>query len=135
MDMKSRRLTLERQSVYGWTMYPGYGGGPYRSPIIALEVIPLGGRTLELSFLNVFYAAGVQEMNFRLRTLKRERCFYIAEVIEIDGPADRAVVIEPMTPQWIEDLVPSLKGRIDSYFSPDGTPYNDAFKRLMSSAF
>jgi hypothetical protein len=93
------------------------------------------GRTFDLRFLNVFYAAGVQEMTYRLRTLRRERTFQIAETLEQDGPSERVVIIEPMTRAWIEDLAPAYTVQIDRLFSASDTPSPDAFRALMASAF
>jgi len=52
------RLTLERGTWYGLTMYPGYGDGPYHSPIRVDDIKPQGQRLFKLSFLNLGYAAG-----------------------------------------------------------------------------
>jgi hypothetical protein len=129
------RLTLERQMVCGWTMYPGYGSYPYRSPIIVEEVVPQGGRTFDLKFINVFYAAGVQEMTYRLRTLRRERTFQIAEAVEHDGPSERVVIIEPMTRAWIEELAPTCVAQLDILFNDSHKPEPDAFRALMAGTF
>lgn len=134
MTTKLGRLTLERQGVFGWTMYPGYGDSPYRSPIIVEEITPLGSRTFDLRFLNIFYAAGVQEMTYRLRTIRRERSFHVAEAIEPDGGSERVIIIEPMTREWIEDLAPSYAPQIDRLFISSHRPDPDAFKALMASA-
>ena len=129
------RLTLERQMLVGWTMYPGYGSFPYRSPIIVEEVVPRGGRTFDLKFMNVFYAAGVQGMTYRLRTLRRECTFHIAEVLEDDGPSDRVVIVEPMTRAWIESLAPHVIAHVDRLFDASDKPNREAFNALMASAF
>lgn len=135
MTTDHQRLTLERQGVFGWTMYPGYGDFPYRSPIVLEEIVPQGGRTFDLKFLNIFYAAGVQEMSYRLRTIRRERSFHIAEALEPGGRSDRVVIIEPMTRAWIEDLAPAYTCQLDTLFSSSQRPKPDAFKALMTTAF
>lgn len=135
MAIDDQRLTLARQGVFGWTMYPGYGDGPYRSPIIVEEVTALGGRTLDLRLLNIFYAAGVQEMTYRLRTLRRERTFQISEVIEHDGLTERVVILEPMTPTWIEDLAPKCIPHLNMLFDPLSEPIPEAFKALAATTF
>jgi hypothetical protein len=135
MAEDQQRLTLERQMIVGWTMYPGYGSLPYRSPIIVEEVVPRGGRTFDLKFINVFYAAGVQRMTYRLRTLRRERTFHIAEDLEDDGPSDRVVIIEPMTRGWFESLAPHISTHVDRLFDASGKPDREAFVALMASAF
>lgn len=135
METEYPRLTLERQMVCGWTMYPGYASYPYRSPIIIEELIPQGGRTFELRFINIFYAAGVQEMTYRLRTLRREPTFQIAEAFEHDRPSGRVVIIEPMTQAWIEELAPTCVAQLDRLFIEPNTPDPDAFRALMKRTF
>ena len=127
----SSRLTLEPRLIYAWTMYPGYGDGPYRSPILVHEVEPIGERRFDLSFMNIFYAAGVQNAVYRLRTLRREEKFIIAEQL-IDGlKTDRVVIIEPMTRAWLRDYArtsePLMDCLIRDYFrgskaEPGGFP-------------
>lgn len=135
MSKDQKRLTLERHMIFGWTMYPGYGGLPYRSPIIVEDVVLRGGRTFDLEFVNVFYAAGVQRMTYRLRTLRRERTFHVAEALEDDGPSDRVVIIEPMTRGWIESLAPHIITHADRLFDASQKPNREAFIALMASAF
>lgn len=128
--MTQARLTLEADQIYGMTMYPGYGGGPYRTPIQILSLKPLGQRTYELFFLNIFYAVGVQGMSYRLRTLKREADYIAAEV----GPqdvSDRMVVIERMTKGWIRDNAPELSNQLDELFDADERPIAKSFRRLL----
>jgi hypothetical protein len=121
--------------VCGWTMYPGYGSYPYRSPIIVEEVVPHGGRAFDLMFINIFYAAGVQKMTYRLRTLRRERTFQIAEVVEHDGTSERVVIIEPMTRAWIEDVASAYIAQLDRLFDASDKPDPAAFGALMASTF
>lgn len=135
MKTDYQRLTLERQMVFGWTMYPGYGGYPYRSPIIVEDVVPQGGRTFDLGFINIFYAAGVQKMTYRLRTLRRERTFQVAEALEYDGSSERVVIIEPMTRAWFEDHAPALVAQLDRLFSASDKPDPEAFRVLMATTF
>ena len=59
---KQTQTHVESGTIYGWTMNPGYFGHPYRSPVLVNSVKPCGQRTFELSFLNIFYAAGAQGM-------------------------------------------------------------------------
>lgn len=128
--MNRARLNLESDQIYGMTMYPGYGGGPYRTPIQVLSIQSLGQRTYELFFLNIFYAAGVQGMSYRLRTLKREADYIAAEV----GPqdvSDRMVVIERMTKGWIRDNAPELSEQLDKLFDADGRPIAQSFRSLL----
>lgn len=134
MTTDNSRLTLEPGKVFGWTMYPGYGEYPYRSPIIVLEVIPRRSRTFDLRFFNIFYSAGVQEMTYQLCTLRRERSFLVAEVLEIDERTERAVIVEPMTRRWVENFAPAFIPQLNRLFDPSRGPNPIAFKELMVSA-
>lgn len=127
------RLTLSPRTFYGWTMYPGYFDTPYLSPIEVRHIRPLGQRRFDLGFLNVLYAAGVQAMEYRLRTLRREESFMIAECVEGDRPSGRVVVIEPFSPSWCV-RVESLAGAIDRLFDGNGLPKRDAVYQLLASS-
>lgn len=129
--MNQFRLTLEVDKIYGMTMYPGYGDGPYRTPIQVLSVVPHGQRTYELSFLNIFYAAGVQGMTYRLKTLKREAYFIAAEESK-QGGSDRMLIIEAMSKNWIRDNIPQLLKYADDLFDISDRPIAAAFRRLLS---
>ena len=129
------RLTLERGQMYGWTMYPGYFGHPYRSPVLIESVEPLGQRTYKIMFLNMFYAPGVQDMGYTLRTMRREASYIIAETFEDNKVTDRTVVIEPMNAQWITYNVPQWSHEIKSLFDPNGKPIFDSFHRLTANSY
>ena len=116
-------------------MYPGYFGHPYRSPIKINLLETLGLRTYDLHFLNMFYAPGVQNMGYTLRTLRREASYIIAETIEDKKATDRTIVIEPMNAQWITDNVPQWSLEIKSLFDSNGKPIFDAFHRLMAASY
>ena len=128
------RLTLERGQMYGWTMYPGYFGHPYRSPVLIESVEPLGQRTYKMMFLNMFYAAGVQGMGYTLRTLRRDATFIVAEEIEGGELTDRVVIIEPMNARWITDNVPQLSQELRGLFDDDGRPIEKSFRKLMAGS-
>ena len=128
------RLTLERGQMYGWTMYPGYFGHPYRSPVLIDSVEPLGQRTYKMMFLNMFYAAGVQGMGYTLRTLRRDATFIVAEEIEGGDLTDRVVIIEPMNARWITDNVPQLSQELRELFDDDGRPIEKSFRKLMAGS-
>jgi hypothetical protein len=129
----SARLTLRIGELYGWTMYPGYGGGPYRSPIRVEAIEALGGRQFELSLLNIFYAAGVQRMQYRLRTLRREATYIVAEQVADRKPTDRVVILEALNPRWCTDHMPHLASEMNTLFHQDGRPEERAFLRLLAS--
>lgn len=130
-----RRLTLERGEMYGWTMYPGYFGHPYRSPVRIDSIEPLGLRTYKVFFLNMFYAPGVQNMGYTLRTLRREATYINAECIEGTKITDRTVIVEPLSAQWITDNVPQLSDDLKTLFDFNGKPIFDSFHRLMVTAY
>lgn len=125
------RLTLKRGRLYGWTMYPGYGNVPYRSPIQVHAVKSLGNCELELSFLNMFYAVGVQNMSYRLRTLRRAQHYFFAEQVEDDQTTERSVVIEELSPHWLRVACPDIASQVDDVFAEDGQPIEEALLRLL----
>ena len=127
------RFTLKQGRVYGWTMYPGYGDTPYRSPISVRGFRPLGLRRFDLDFLNIFYASGVQHMGYRLRTLRREEAYLVAEQIERDGKlTDRVVVIERLTRDWMHHAAPKCTHLFERLFDTEGEPVPTEFERLAS---
>ena len=127
------RLTLERGNIYGWTMYPGYSGYPYRSPIRVDSIEPLGQRTYKMMFLNMFYAVGVQHMGYTLRTLRREATYIVAEQVETGEATDRIVIIEPMSERWMDEHVPKQINSWDILFDANGAPVAPSFLRLMNT--
>lgn len=119
-------------------MWPGYADQPYRSPIRAREITQLktGRSLLRVDFQNLFYAAGVQNMTYRLRILKREATYLLAEVVDHDdAPTDRAVCIEPLTASWIRTAVPSIGNRADDLFDAGGMPIGDRFVATFGSTY
>ena len=128
------RMSLQREGLYGWTMYPGYGGDPYFSPIMVYEITPLGRRTFELTFLNMFYAAGVQRMTYLLRTLRREENYIIAEELRNQKTTDRVAILEPLSRRWLRRSNSVNEEMLNTLFKPSGEPVRDAFLGLVSSA-
>ena len=96
------QLTLERGQWYAWTMWPGYFGKPYHSPIRVEAVTPAGDRRFALKFLNLRYAVGVQNMTYELKTLRREQHYILAAVVD----SERSVAIEPLNRDWFELHLP-----------------------------
>lgn len=129
-----QRLTLIPKRFFGWTMYPGYAGGPFLSPIQVKTITPLDGRTYDLDFLCIGYAAGVQDMTYRLRTMRRESEFLVAEQLQDDQPTDRIVIIENLTRKWMKRCLPNWPGGPDCFFDAQGQPLENAFFTLMSVA-
>lgn len=119
------RFTLERDSWYGLTMYPGYGDEPYHSPIRVDGIDPLGQRRFELRFLNLGYAHGVQCFHKVLRTLRRANSHLIAEETEVE---DRTYVIMALTPGWMSANLRDVISR--HLFDQRGQPIPRAFLAL-----
>jgi len=105
-------------------MWPGYGDNPYFSPIIVRSVQPLGNRQFELDFVNVGYAAGVQQALYVMRTLKRGSNFLLAE--KLDGlDSDRAIAIEPLTKFWLDSHFVIESTKLDRMIDSAGNPQPD----------
>ena len=103
--MTESRFTFELGGWYAMTMYPGYGDCPYRSPVEIHAIVPLGHRLFELSFFNVGYAAGVQQMEKQFRTLDRYPGALITK--EEDVPT-RTTIFEPLTAPWVSAFAPGF---------------------------
>lgn len=72
-------------------------------------------------------------MTYRLRPLLRERTFHVADAIEHDGRSERVVIIEPMTPVWIEEIAPTWVAQAETLFDNSYEPTPDAFRLLMAN--
>ena len=101
----NERLTLWPGQWYGLTMWPGYGDGPYHSPILVREVRVRGQRRFNLLFVNAAYAAGVQEMAYELETLVRSSRYLLAKLPE----DDRSVAIVPLNRAWFSAHMPGME--------------------------
>lgn len=125
----STRLTLQPGGWYGWTMWPGYGGTPYHSPIRVEAVTPygLGDRQFELTFFNMGYAAGVQMMTYTLRTLRREETYILVALID----SDRSVAIVPLDREWMSIYAPRMIARVDQV-AGDWSSLNRALDKLWN---
>lgn len=119
------RFTLERGWWYGLTMYPGYGGEPYHSPIRVDELVPLGQRRFELRFLNLGYAQGVRGFHKVLRTLRRANSHLVAEETEVE---DRTYVIMALTRGWMSANLGHIRSK--DLFDQDGAPNSSALLAL-----
>lgn len=74
VEMSNARAGLHIQAGhwYAWQMLPGYGDSvPYFSPIFVHSVVlsPTNPNILDVHFLNLLYAAGVQDFHMTLRPL------------------------------------------------------------------
>lgn len=107
------RLILQPAHWYGWQMLPGYGGHrnvPYFSPIYTQQVKPLktGRRQLRMSFLNVLYAAGVQDMSLELRVVVHAADYLVTEVEGPDEDAKRVGIVSHIEFEWVRRFCPEL---------------------------
>lgn len=111
------RFTLIAGDWYGLTMFPGYFDSPYHSPIRIDSIDALGGREFDLQFLNLGYAAGVQNFRKRLKTLRRAQTHLVAEETEVQ---DRTYVVVCLNAQWLKSHYPHLRPEL--YFDEKGLP-------------
>lgn len=98
-------FTFEPGGWYAMTMYPGYGGMPYRSPIEVHAVRPLGYGKFNLDFWNVGYADGVSQMEKHFRTLQRSDHAIVTQEV---NAKDRITIFEPLTMAWVSAFAPSF---------------------------
>jgi hypothetical protein len=108
------------------TMLPGYGTLPYTTPIRVDALSPLGNRRFELVFLNLGYAAGVQNFKSTFRTLKRGPGFLMAEQ---EGMPERGYLFQNLTREWLDKNIGSGSGEL--YLHDDESPNE---QRLLESA-
>ena len=107
-------FTLEKGSWSAWQMFPGYFGErcvPYCSPIYLTGVKPRksGKGVLNLEFLNVLYAVGVQDFDLDLKVMKRAENFLVGELIYAEGEdSGRIAVISHIEFPWVEQCCPEL---------------------------
>ncbi len=81
-------------------MYPGYAEQPYVSPIFVNTVEPGGNRQLRLQFFNAGYAAGVQNFDKLVQSIRRTAAYLACR--EVDGDPDRLMVIHELSPLWLQ---------------------------------
>ncbi|GGE97875.1 hypothetical protein [Sphingomonas prati] len=115
----SERMTLVPGQWYAWTMFPGYGPSPYHSPIRVQHVTPVAGRSrlYDLEFFNMGYAAGVQNMQYRLKTLRREAGYILAA----DYESERSVAIVNLEPLFLLSHAPQVMDRIERLMAQTGS--------------
>jgi hypothetical protein len=129
------RLELRPGSFYGWTMFSGEFDKPYRSPIRVDDIDYRHEGVFQLSFLNIFYAAGVQGMVYLLRPLRWEKTYLLAEQLQGRTPNDRVIIVEQLDKRWMKENVPSLSGELSTFFSEDGQPVAEGFLQLLATAY
>ncbi len=96
---EDRLLTLQSGNWYGWTMTPGYGDEPYHSPIRIDKSTALRTERglIDLSFLNLGYAAGVRNFQIQMRVIARTNSFLVLR----EDDLDRTMLVEPLTRGWL----------------------------------
>lgn len=121
------RLTLRASGLYGISMFPGYVDAPYHSPILIYDLEPLGDRRFQLSYLNMRYASGVQQMSTTFETIARSTSHLLARRY----PAiDRSYVFMPLTKGWIRAHFPQMDLDNPPMFE-DGCPIPHAIARAF----
>jgi len=102
-------FTLHVASWYAWQMLPGYGWGPYFSPIHIGEIRPMhsGKGLLGLSFFNARYATGVQGFSIKARVVKRTPEFIVLD-LSPNGQQERAAIISEISHGWLEKFAPDV---------------------------
>ena len=109
-------FTLAPNRWYGWQMIPGYAGSrcvPYFSPVYMRKVTPKksGKGIIQMEFLNVLYAEGVQWFEVNVRVTNRSANFLIGELIESQKSADaRCVVLSHIEFEWLRRFCPEIMG-------------------------
>lgn len=92
--MTGKAFALEVGSWYALTMFPGYGDAPYHSPIRVDDIEQLGEQHFRLDFLNLAYAAGVQNFSLEFEIVKAAPEFLACSPLE---QADRMYVFAKPT--------------------------------------
>ena len=83
----------------------------------------MGSGQLDFTFCNLAYAEGVKEMRYRLRLMKREECYILAEEMGVQGKAtERAVCLEPLTLYWMRRSSLLSETTIADVFDENGAP-------------
>ncbi|MFC0588295.1 hypothetical protein ACFFF7_02600 [Novosphingobium aquiterrae] len=116
---------LERSRWFGMTMYPGYDGGPYHSPIQRTGFQLLDDRIFCLDFINLAYAHGVQEFSVDFEVLRGTMEYQICIAAK---QLDRAYVFVPLTASWIATYFSEHAHQ--RLFDEQGVPICEALLRL-----
>lgn len=126
--MASRAFLLETGGWYGLSMFPGYSDVPYHSPVKVNELASLNDWSFSVEFLNVAYAAGVQQFDQTFAILKETSEFVACES---DDHPDRLYLFSMLTKGWIGACLPEL-GR-DDLFDDNGAPIERSFLSLFAA--
>jgi hypothetical protein len=116
-------MKLKPGHWYGWQMLPGYGNGPYFSPIRIENApsVPGVGQTFNLAFLNAQYARGVRNFSQDLTVLFKSDSYIVAALKHPNVPATRTGIISKMTANWLRRCCPDVAGflNLESESYPD----------------
>jgi len=124
--MSNDRFTLKPGGWYALAMFPGYIDEPYHSPI-RVDAIDLDSTaaTIRLKFLNLAYAAGVQDFEIVGRILGWGPEWLT--FAPIDMP-ERLYVISGLTIRWMATHFPDIEPR--GLFDSQGEPIDAGFIAL-----
>lgn len=124
--MSNDRFTLKPGGWYALAMFPGYIDEPYHSPI-RVDAIDLDSNTetIRLKFLNLAYAAGVQDFEIVGRVLGSGPEWLT--FAPIDMP-ERLYVIGRLTDSWMATHFPHIDR--SGLFDDCGAPVDRAFAAL-----
>lgn len=99
-------FTLQVGSWCAYTMTPGYGDEPYRSPIRVDAIETINLNQFRVRFFNVGYAAGVQTFENRYLELKRSSEELVAAIVDQEG---RMATFTPLTEDWFRCTFPDVR--------------------------
>lgn len=90
---------LQSSRWFGMSMYPGYGGVPYHSPIHMEGFSLLDDKTFCLDFVNLAYAQGVQNFSVEFEVARGAAGYQVCFAKE---HSDRTYIFVPLTRKWME---------------------------------
>ncbi len=102
------KLKLDIGNWYSWQMLPGYGWGPYFSPIKIFEFRKLiENNLIELNFHNACYAKGVQGFCLTMKVLWHVEEYLIVE--NQPNTSNRVAIIGNIDYAWLEKNISTEK--------------------------
>lgn len=108
------QFKITKDHWFAWQMIPGYVGErsvPYCSPIYltGMKALKTGKGLINIDFINVFYAEGVQNFSLKMKVLKRAKDYLVGEIIYDDKEnSGRCAVISHIEFEWIKRFCPQL---------------------------
>ena len=94
------KLKLDVDKWYFWQMLPGYGWGPYFSPIKIYGLQVREEKVIELNFHNACYAQGVQGFCLMMKILWHVEEYIIVEIQP--ETSKRVAIIGNIDYVWLE---------------------------------